>query len=298
MSKSRSKNTSSADKQSSHSSLLTIYIQLVCLGLRDSYLVDCCLTNNDSVVELCTKLLQSLKPTTNSFISDLLILTIGEDIFIINQSILDQKLAILQSQSESNWSSSLIINLDRDLPTMSTHDELQSMKSTLRKTWQQVKYIPSSGISSSSSSRKPSVLVAEFIADELFLSEVGYPLLAGWLLGYSCVYKSVAPTSSLSALSLKQITLAISTVTILKLIESVFIEPFISSLQSERPLDLQVFTVPTALYSQDILMIIDKQRAKCENIYKSICYDPGVSTCSDSDITLSIVDVCFDSITL
>lgn len=151
----------------------------------------------------------------------------------------------------------------------------------------------------SSGCSRLSLHLAEFVADEVFLRNIGYPLLAGWLLGYSCVYRSTAPTTLLSALPLKQVSLTAST-SAASLIQACFTNSLsTSSGVSQESIDLQVFTVPAFLCTSDLLCLVENRKIKYDALCKAICTVLGSDfNSTDSYITIAYADVCYDSITL
>lgn len=191
--------------------------------------------------------------------------------------------------------SQVFVDLDGAQPEAMNRGQVQPICRDLLNSLQQMKY------TELANSGGPSILLqlAEFEADEVFLQNVGYPLLAGWLLGYSCVYRSTAPTTLLSALPLKQVSLTASP-SAASLIQSCFTDSLsTSSGVSQESIDLQVFTVPAFLCTSDLLNLVENQKIKYDALCKAICTFLGSDFDStESYITIAYADVCYDSITL
>lgn len=275
--------------------LLSMYIQLTCLGLRDAYLVDCGVTDFQAVADICVNTIQSCC-VDQSILSDLLVLRVDDDVFVINQTCLDEKLTHLAT--ESAWASLQVVDLNGESLVVPTSSQLKVISDSLLRSWRHIKLMETISVPSKSLGHNLHVVnVAEFVPDELFLSTVGYPFLAGWLLGYSCIYLSCNPTSMLSTLPLKQISLT-ATSSAIQLVRSIFPPPTgMNSTHTSSTIDLQVYTVPTSLYTSAVLLNVEQRRQVVERIC-SVLQSGDCKADLSLYISAAILDVCFDSITL
>ena len=158
---------------------LTAYALLVSRGHRDAYLVDgsCAALGEERVLELIKREQQSVA---------LLRLGTG-DVVIVGRVALAQKLTMLQAQG---LDAPFLVSADaapgKDTePRLLGVDEIGAVTACL--------LTATAGWHSSSSS----VLELELAEVELVERVVGYPFVAGWLLGYPCIYHSTTPGANL-----------------------------------------------------------------------------------------------------
>lgn len=153
------------------------YFWLVIGGYRDAYLIDGCSVNCDNVLEIVRCIYSSLAVVNIRLQFSLVTMALGpnhDDFLLIRSDILLEKLSNLYSVE---WiDAPVIIDVNGSAPRLCTAEEVQSVKISLQQTFKLIRH--------SSSPYFP------IIADTQFDAVVGFPFVAGWLLGYPCVYRS------------------------------------------------------------------------------------------------------------
>ena len=155
---------------------ILLYLSLTLEGYRDAYLFDGCSATAESVNDLLRIICESL------VISDLRLgfslVTIGlgpdhDDFLVIRSNVLQDKLANL---TQPNWiDAPFIVDVNGCNPRACNYEEIHSIKRCLIDTFSDMVI---------STAYFPIPATAEF------LQIVGFPFMAGWLLGYPCVYRS------------------------------------------------------------------------------------------------------------
>lgn len=251
---------------------LQAYIALVNLGLRDSYLVDCCSLTNDQALDLCKDNAQNV-----------FILTLQHDIFIVNTSIFLTK--------PTNTPSTLIcVDVDSSDPIVIENDLARSYLIKLIELFQPIK-------DNLNVKGDKEVLAFDLPLDDCLLYG-GLSLLAGFLLGYPCLYKSTSSINCLAMRPLTQIAFTIATAT-----------PSSAS-SSAGSIDLQVFTIPSSIlendpdFSANIHTHIQCRLAHLQSLLLSPCHDlSGTSNgrcfCAiHYTVNLSLETKCMPSLSL
>ena len=176
------------------------YIRYTQLRLKDGYLVDCCLPDIYLIIQILSD--ECYFPL--SVLSELTIIVIKDDIIIVNNEVFSQKRRLLSS---IDWTSHVIISIDNDEPKVLHEtimlDEISSLVSNLLDS--------SSLVSVPSLVADRAIKVLTVIECPEFERKVGYAFLAGWLLGYACIYRSTNPQyNCLSNVALRKFTLSLA----------------------------------------------------------------------------------------
>ena len=160
---------------------LFMHLLLVLEGYRDGYLIDGCTVTLDNVQSLLASLTDSFNLVGMRLRSPLVTLALGpnlDDFLIITSGQLQRKLSNLFSPS---WiDPPIIVDVSSATPYICDGDEIHSMKRALQETFRYM--LNSTDLSFS------------VVADSLFNEVVGFPFVAGWLLGYPFIYRSVHPS--------------------------------------------------------------------------------------------------------
>ena len=160
---------------------LFMHLLLVLEGYRDGYLIDGCSVTLDNVQSLLASLADSFNLVGMRLRSPLVSIALGpnlDDFVVISSGQLQRKLSNLFSPS---WiDTPIIVDVSTATPYICDVDEIQSMKHALQETFRCM--LNSTDLSFS------------VVADALFNEVVGFPFVAGWLLGYPFIYRSVHPS--------------------------------------------------------------------------------------------------------
>ena len=161
-----------------------IYICLLIEGYRDAYLFDGCCVTGDVVLELvrCAHCAFALVNIRLQF--SLITIALGpnhDDFLLIRSDTLQEKLTNLYSVE---WIDvPVMIDVNGYEPRLCTVEEVQSVKICLQQTFMVI--------------RHSSPPYFPIIASPEFENVVGFPFVAGWLLGYPCVYRSSNTTQEI-----------------------------------------------------------------------------------------------------
>ena len=153
------------------------YLLLVLEGYRDGYLIDGWSATSNCVLCLLRSLNDSLALVNMTVQIYLVAIELGpnlDDFLIIRSDRLQEKIAGLSAVKWMN--APLVIDVNGSIPALCGEDEILyiqlSLQETFRNMWQ---------------SKADSFSV---IASDKCSMTVGFPFIAGWLLGYPCVYRS------------------------------------------------------------------------------------------------------------
>lgn len=146
------------------------FVELVHLGLRQAYLVDCC------SVDANTCLLIILE----NHWQGMCVISLGTDCIITKIDYLCEIISGLKDWS--SHSHPLVVDVNGPLPRMCAKDEVNEIVAILVRAC-----LP---IFVSCKNESADNIVVAFDATEEFMAKVGMPFFAGWLLGYPCVYRS------------------------------------------------------------------------------------------------------------
>jgi hypothetical protein len=206
---------------------------LTALGIRDAYLLEGISMTEDELMTL----LQEKLPMNSSLNAEntLGVLPVGfADLVIVNVRTLMTKLSLLREEEEwevvgtgggershGAWramNQPLLVNIDGSEPTLCGDREYKSIKSTLLRAFESVQQ----SLKSDETTFQIKLIHLEEKEDGHLKASVGYPFLAGWLLGYVCMYhctnedgsalvnKELEKTSINASKSDKSLLLAIS----------------------------------------------------------------------------------------
>lgn len=153
-----------------------LYLSLVFEGYRDAYLFDGCSATAENVTDLLRITCESL--TISDVHLGFSLVTIGlgqnhDDFLVIGSNVLQNKLSNL---TQADWiDAPLIVDVNSSDPRVCSDEEIHSIRRCLISTFSDMAI---------STAYFPISATAEF------LGIVGFPFMAGWLLGYPCVYRS------------------------------------------------------------------------------------------------------------
>lgn len=165
-----------------------LYLVLVMEDHRDAYLFDGCVATCENVVGLVKCFSESYQISFERFPFRLVTIALGkshDDFVVIRSDTLQRKLLNIFSPV---WiEAPLVVDVNGSHPRFCTTEENLSIKLSLQNTfknlvWSSETYFP---------------VVSDYEFEEL----VGFPFVAGWLLGYPCVYRSSNPQKCLASLS-------------------------------------------------------------------------------------------------
>lgn len=203
--------------------LILLYAFLVEVGLRDAYLVDCCALDVSELAAIIS---------SNFSFNHLSVLEVQNDLFILNTTIFASKL-VSQTAIDSKSNLTIIDINDSDLSTCS-HESSSQINIYLIESLQLVEFTPLQCIGSGRV-----LFSGTFTETETFRTNVGYPTLAGWLLGYPAVYFSLRSSTSLSMTPLHKFSL------LLTYRNAQTAAACTKGIEHQlQTIDLQVFTVP------------------------------------------------------
>lgn len=158
-----------------------VYFWLIIESYRDAYLFDGCSVTCDSVLEMVRCLHSSFALVNIRLHFSLITIALGpnhDDFLLIRSDTLQEKLANLYSV---DWiDAPIMIDVNGNEPRLCEAEEVKSVQLTLQQTFLLIQY-----------SSPPYFPI---IASPGFYDVVGFPFVAGWLLGYPCVYRSSNPT--------------------------------------------------------------------------------------------------------
>ena len=182
--------------------VLSSYVKLVNLEIRDGYLVDNTPLSQNDIINICN--------TNNSNIIDKLnpisILKLGDDFVIINNEILRRKVTLFDNWKDSN---PFIIDVNNEIPIECNKPQIDQITKLLKDILIPVlNQIELSKVKFGIDTNSISVINLDIT--ELFLQTVGLPFLAGWLLGYPCIYLSTHSFNCLSLQPLIKISIYLS----------------------------------------------------------------------------------------
>ena len=147
---------------------------------RDAYLFDGCIATCEIVVNLVKCFSESYQTSFERLQFHMVTLALGKDLddfIIIRSDVLQRKLWNLSSLI---WiEPPITIDVNGLHPRLCTEEEILSIKTSLKNIFR--------SLVCSSDTYFP------IVSDSEFESTVGFPFLAGWLLGYPCVYRSSNP---------------------------------------------------------------------------------------------------------
>lgn len=213
------------------------YTTLVMNGIKDAYLVDCCSLTIENIAEILNS-----DYFPSHYREVLCIVKLAVDVILVGKDALFRKLGNI---SENNWTGTpFIVDCDGDSVQLCTTERLYRINQNL-------------SIAFGSSLQTYGIQLFSF-EDCEELGNTGFSFIAGWLLGYPCIYLTsgnCGHPSCLSFLSLVKFTLRLAKV------------------------NIQEFTIPSLLLEQetdgeDILKSALSYRVEfIENKLRSIC--PG-----------------------
>ena len=153
-----------------------LYLSLVFEGYRDAYLFDGCSATAENVTDLLRITCESLAISDVRLGFSLVTIGLGQnhdDFLVIGSNVLQNKLSNL---TQFDWIDiPLIVDVNGSDPRVCSEEEIQSIRRCLISTF---------------SDMAISTAYFPLSATADFLEVVGFPFLAGWLLGYPCVYRS------------------------------------------------------------------------------------------------------------
>lgn len=215
-------------------STLILYTTLVMYGVKDAYLVDCCnLTATEA--QWLLDILQVNKVTVQ-----LRVITVQSDVFIVNYPLLQQKLISIASCTDRELF--VIIDLDREQVAESLIDY-----------------------------KDPLISLREFILDEVrldhqivevhscqhLISSLGGPFIAGFLLGYPCIYLSRPEIDTFDgSLSYATASSALSFQTLTKVSYQIKADVSTPVIEEDSLITVLEFTYP-AIYSDRVRCVIE-----------------------------------------
>jgi Domain of unknown function (DUF4504) len=158
-----------------------VYFWLIIESYRDAYLFDGCSVTCDVVLEIVRCVHSSFALVDIRLQFSLITIALGpnhDDFLLIRSDTLQEKLENLYSDE---WIDvPVIVDVNANEPRLCTAEEVQSIQISLQETFMPIRH--------SSPNYFPVIASSEF--DNV----VGFPFVAGWLLGYPCVYRSSNPT--------------------------------------------------------------------------------------------------------
>lgn len=150
---------------------------------KDAYLFDGCTATCENVLNLVKCFSESLSASSNSLVLlqfHIVTVALGKDhndFIIIRSDILQRKLWNLSSPV---WTDApIVVDVNGLHPRLCTGEEILSIRTSLKSIFR--------SLVCSSDTYFP------IVCDSEFEGIVGFPFLAGWLLGYPCVYRSSYP---------------------------------------------------------------------------------------------------------
>ena len=178
-----------ASKKLAHLQIITDYIEIVALGLKPAYLVDNCSVSVDDVVSLVEK--SNLKP-----LQKCRVLVVDMDIFVVGMDDIKEKIRKL---STFDWlCHPFLLSIGVSDISIVEQTDLQQITTILQET------IMSAVFASEN------ILVSLHVTNEL-VSVVSLPFIAGWLLGYPCIYRAdTAGALALSGIPLIKVSIPIT----------------------------------------------------------------------------------------
>jgi hypothetical protein len=178
---------------------LTLYTLLVYNGIRESYLIDCCCINSIQT-ELIISSILNYKYDKKDLIH-IVIMTIKEDILIIREDKLLLKIDFIRNNDLSNHP--FIIDINETIPILQNND----MNNLTELLYKVINHIPSlieennKSFTKKNKKNKSIKRSTLFIIDMIpinkdpinidiykAINELGLTFIAGWLLGYPCIY--------------------------------------------------------------------------------------------------------------
>jgi hypothetical protein len=175
--------------------LIETYVLLVYYGFKDSYLVDCCMLSQTEAIHMVRLVYDqySLSPDT-----EVLVVMLKDDVFILNASAHSAKqyrmLDITNDVSSTMEHLPVLVDIHRDMCSLAANETAQALYQQLHLLFESCLTIDCAG--------KAFEVPA--------MDAVSAPLLAGWLLGYPCLYQSHGSNSEHTAdssLSMMELTL-------------------------------------------------------------------------------------------
>lgn len=169
---------------------LTLYLLLVITNIKDSYLIDCCSFDSvDNVIDIVRVIVESVNRAIK--ISDhysIDIIIIGGDYIIIRHDTLNTKLEYIKVNT---WLSHhpLIVDISSNEP------RLVNDKISMKQIGHELLDIFVDCIDQECAAAAAALRVIN-VCDDVAVSLV---LIAGWLLGYPCIYMKQSHTSSIGA---------------------------------------------------------------------------------------------------
>ena len=191
------------------------YTLLVATGLKDAYLVDCCMPSVSYTVSFINSLCHAYNINTVL----IFILSIRTDILIINTAVLRHKLVDEVSCKQD----SIVINLESGISSVMDSSRFVEefwgwFLSTMREALNPVL----GGHTPDGAFHIPRVQLVDLSGNEELKDRAGFPFVAGWLLGYPCIYRSIMnqdQSTSSDALSMQSLNkLSIN-------LKAIFIQP-------------------------------------------------------------------------
>lgn len=176
-----------------------LYTLLVIDGIRDGYLVDCLqigfVDAQMMVKVICETVL--IAPLT------LALLPLGSDVFVIRSDRLQDRIQQLLQVNRWMAERPYTVDIDGSAPAILYDDTMEHIRSCLVET-----FLPFAA-----PIRYPTTTaeLTNLMDCEPFQRSVGFPFLAGWLLGYPFVYRATGPSSALSMVPLRKVSVRVST---------------------------------------------------------------------------------------
>ena len=211
---------------------LVKHATLVSLGLREAYLLEGLTIERTELKDLLEKKVYSEGMKGEHSLG---ILQLGfADMVIVNIKTLASKLSLLQTDSGA-WEAMnqpLLVNLDGRVPAiLSAERERRSLATSIWRAFRGSSI--NDGESMPHSDHTAFNIVALQFAEDDVQRCIGYPFLAGWLLGYVCIYHCISGDgSALSNVELEKISINVK-------------------FDDSPPLPVMEFSYPTSIFNEE-----------------------------------------------
>jgi len=239
---------------------LELFSLLVYYELKDAYLVDCCCIDESEAKTFLDYLRSKYSLSSDA----VLILWLESDVLFVNRRILMHKLSDLEEGKESH----VVVDMSRNLTILDNSDA--HMRSV---------YSAFCGILSMGSTTVEYVVQG---SEDLRLT-VGLPFVAGWLLGYPCLYRAedsqnrettdLSEAASMINLLKLSITATVCVQSVLaekdskkkKTKPGAFAAPAKDSVAAKQTVEIMGFSIPESLWESS-----PEHRAKLQKLFDDI----------------------------
>jgi hypothetical protein len=237
-----------------------LFFELVLLGIKDAYLVDCCDLTTEEIASYCAE--KSHNGNVN-----FIIIKIGLNTIITTPTKLTEKIKILL---EKNWINfPFVVDLESANPKICSYDEIDCINDHLISSvehWNDsLSHQPCKAIENDDrygARTSTSFHIFELNEHKEFHRFTGYPYVAGWLLGYACLYRKSNQShsydefkNSLSLQSLAKISVFTNILTAFenhRTDVSGKMPTTVSAQMSNMIVHLQEYTVPSSVLSNSV----------------------------------------------